>query len=920
MADIQYLNYGDQQIEQQALLNNLANQVQDYVSKQSWSNKRKEKFMSAYSDLMNRGIQGASNSTGQWVINVGGDSPVPLDTMSRKDREMYQEAAYFIQQQMASLPTKASQEEKEEIDKSKLPIFDHSTFKKGFLNQVSNDYFGGSDEIKTSSWDEYDKRDDKGIRGRAKRAEMLVGSLERYAQNLEQNKDKYNFEGSPFGSLDEFKNRIAAARKALIETPDDTDDDFKALNALGLDASEWFNNGSGDPSGQYIKLADGTQRQLSYAELNEYNQEQAKIKEEENAKLLKKKRQEAYNNTLFLNRVTNPKMQGQNPLALKEKYKDSNSLLAALQGYAQKDIRTLTPDEQSEVHGAYKNLANEPIDNDLLNKIKNSSSGLYKNAAPNRFRKIKGIDNLIWDSIAKQVIQINTRQQQQAVQNQPQDLFAGVQTQEEQKNNPRQLSEGLKYEDYARIGAALGDVISLGGFWANVGGSIVSLIGDTTADIADDKVSTWEAVQNLGKNLGWTAAGFIPGGKLGKVAEHMLRWGPKLLVALNDYNLLNDESNKKTWNKLTSDKLVKEGLNDEDLKNITYWVRALTGTANAAKATARDIKYSKARGTAGQEFTTKDGTKIILSNKDVQEINVAGARKGQKAAEAKFKEKAKKVTGTEHEAAEGTFKFSENGRNGLFKNTRSKLQDQQLQGESKVFRTPEQQRYYDLLLQDRRIGGYGGWRWLGSRGTSSYFNHFDKGLSFRNPLRGITQKLDPYKNIESLQQRNSNHPNSNSNEVSHNNSNNSNNNGVPHSKNEIRKEWKNTIEKHNFTNNELSKNTTESYSINNSVNPELGLHMTVHTNEDGSGYLNITRNINNTTIPISFRNQKDLQLRVSELLKDMRKTTNNSTAKAGLNHKEIGKILQDLKRKGWLREGGKIDKQRIQKYKEFINK
>ena len=114
MADIQYLNYGDQQIEQQALLNNLANQVQDYVNKQSWSNKRKEKFMSAYSDLMNRGIQGASNNTGQWVLNVGGDSPFPLDTMSRKDKEMYQEAAYFIQQQMAALPTKASQEEKSE--------------------------------------------------------------------------------------------------------------------------------------------------------------------------------------------------------------------------------------------------------------------------------------------------------------------------------------------------------------------------------------------------------------------------------------------------------------------------------------------------------------------------------------------------------------------------------------------------------------------------------------------------------------------------------------------------------------------------------------------------------------------------------------------------------------------------------------
>jgi len=162
------------------------------------------------------------------------------------------------------------------------------------------------------------------------------------------------------------------------------------------------------------------------------------------------------------------------------------------------------------------------------------------------------------------------------------------------------LSDGLEYEDYARIGAALGDVISLGGFGANIVGSIVSLFGDTTADIADDKISTWEAVKNFGKNLGWTAAGFIPGAKLGKVAKNIMRWAPKMLVALNDYNLLNDESNKNTWNKLTNEsRLLKEGLNDEDLKNITYWVRAFTGTANAVKATGRDIKYSKARGTTG---------------------------------------------------------------------------------------------------------------------------------------------------------------------------------------------------------------------------------------------------------------------------------------------------------------------------------
>ena len=95
MADIQYLNYGDQQIEQQALLNRLADQVQGYVLRQPWSEKRKQKFMSAYADIMNRGIIGASNTTGQWMIEINGID-LNLDQKSKMDQEMYKEAGYDI--------------------------------------------------------------------------------------------------------------------------------------------------------------------------------------------------------------------------------------------------------------------------------------------------------------------------------------------------------------------------------------------------------------------------------------------------------------------------------------------------------------------------------------------------------------------------------------------------------------------------------------------------------------------------------------------------------------------------------------------------------------------------------------------------------------------------------------------------------
>jgi len=66
--------------------------------------------MSAYSDLMNRGIIGASNNSGQWMLDVNGPD-IQFDTMDKKDKEMYQEAAYYIRQQMSKLPTRTSQEQ-----------------------------------------------------------------------------------------------------------------------------------------------------------------------------------------------------------------------------------------------------------------------------------------------------------------------------------------------------------------------------------------------------------------------------------------------------------------------------------------------------------------------------------------------------------------------------------------------------------------------------------------------------------------------------------------------------------------------------------------------------------------------------------------------------------------------------------------
>lgn len=110
-----YLDYGSNKIDQNQFFTRAADNVNNWVNSQSWSRKRKEKFLNAYSDLMSKGITGASNTSGQWELNL--NQELNLDSMSKKDQEMYHEAAYYILQQMSGITPKESEEKKKEEEK-----------------------------------------------------------------------------------------------------------------------------------------------------------------------------------------------------------------------------------------------------------------------------------------------------------------------------------------------------------------------------------------------------------------------------------------------------------------------------------------------------------------------------------------------------------------------------------------------------------------------------------------------------------------------------------------------------------------------------------------------------------------------------------------------------------------------------------
>lgn len=853
--EITYIPYGQDEISQQDLMTSLANGVPGYLDSKRWAKKDKyrQTWLNAYQDIINGGLVGASNSSGIWTIQHGGE-PIDLNTKSNLDREMYQDAAYYIQQQMSRMTPRKKEEE------AKKDNLDKYDFTSQFLPQIYNNRYGGNKDLFASEWENLDARGDNGLRGTDNRKAALIDELTKYKQNLLNNKGKYNFEGTAFKDEQDVINRIDEAITA-INSPDLSDDNPK-LNALGLSYNSFFSNGGNDI---YGTDKDGQQvtYQQYYETLNKQKELETKAKEEE----LKKRKQAAYNNTLFFNRVTNPKMMGQNAIALKEKYKDHNSLFNALQEYAQKDIRTLSPQEQSEVQGAYRYLANQPIDATTLKNLQSSSSGLYKGAAPNRFRKIKGIDNLVWDSVANQVIQITNRQQQEAVKNQPEDLFANIQTKEDIQNIPIS-KEGWTSADTADVVSMVGDLVSLGGFWANIGGTATSLTSDLYADISRGK-DIGDILKGIGVNLGWGLAGMLPGAKSTKLIARAGRLIPKAIMLYQSYNIATDPEVIKSAMKFTSTDGLKT-VSSKDLENLKYLFHAVTGGANIAKSHYRAKNYREQLNKT--KVQTKEGTKPI-SNKDIKEINKAGRKEGQKAAESKFKE----ITGKE--SVEGQFKFGENGKSKFNPSRYSSIlnkflgKDQQLKGEQ----TTDMRALSKILQQDKELPWY---NW--NKGYATF-----ELTPFRNtpPIKQekskqTTSKPKTQESSQAVEQKQLENKPTNQREQQYN------------------KATINRYKEHlkgKFSNKKLQSGD---YNLN-------GNNLRVVEQQDGTFNIIYKGDIKGN---YQKHQQKELQQKVFDLVKENRKTIDKQSGKSTKKSTaEIGKILQDLKKKGWLKQGGTIN-------------
>ncbi len=658
MDEITYLNYGNDQIDQNALFTSMADNVQSYVNSQSWSRNRKQKFLNAYQDIVSKGIIGANNTSGQWAIDLNSD--IDLSSMPQKDQEMYHEAAYYILQQMKGIPTKAKEEETKKED---LPIYDNKTHQNNINALIGNKLFGGQNWTTADHWNVLDERDETtGLRGTDVRANKLAEILDQYSQSLEDG--KYNFEGTAFTDLNDLKTRIGNAVTQLRNGTWDQND-VDALNQIGLDWRTYFNDGSGDIAG-----TDANGNEITYAQLAKQNQAAvaAAAKEEAAKKAIATKQ-----NAGVLD-ITS----GINPQEARTRAKEYAEWLGNTHGVGQQGFNKINARVQELIEGAYaKQLTGadkKELGNLLYYITTNNPNYQNYNLTPEeevelqvhenmKGRRLQDFRRLPWQTSDGRNTYIDKSgnlyflkpRNQKQLQQKP---FTRSAAYNNYKNN------FLKSENNKALGTTIGenngltddmkadlaamglDLVSAGSAFAPGYGTLASAItgiGATLTGAYADRArgESWgSTLGTAGFGLSMDILGLIPGvgvgakaAKIAKVVSKGAKWlGPALggLAAMS-YG----PGALSAYKKFTSGK--KDDITAEELRDFTYAIRAIAaGGIRKAGATYqgnRTLAKAKAKGhvteTTGSQsasITTKNGQQIKLTDDEFKTLKSNASR------------------------------------------------------------------------------------------------------------------------------------------------------------------------------------------------------------------------------------------------------------------------------------------------------
>ena len=913
-----YLTYGENQVDQAELMNSLASGVEPYLNSTKWGQKKKyrEKWLNAYQDIMNRGLVGASNENGMWKINHNGEA-IDLDSKSNIDREMYQDAAYFIQSKMDSLQKKKEEEEKKET--TNLPVYDNDQFTTGLNTQISNSLFGGRKFSTEEDWNILDERDENGIRGTNVRANKLADMLQSYSDSLEEG--KYSFEGSPFKNLSDLKGRISTAIQSLRDGTWDQND-VDSLNSIGLNWRNYFYNGEND-----IAEQDAEGNQYTYAQLAERNRLAQEQKDKEDAaKLLKEQN---------ANRGVLNKLGGIHAVEAANKAEDYRNWLADTYKVGQKGFDNINNRIQSLLEQGYtKGLSNadkKELGN-LLYYVRSNNpnyqglgNGQKTNLSDQDWKELQTHKNLSSQNI-NDYVRLPWQTDGRYIYADNQGNIYYMKPSNKQKIEGPKFVRSQAYNNYKNnflLNTNAGSKVAQEQY-LNQEGAENAEIGAIVADIAS--IIDPEPFSAMGLSLGAAGArnyaklqqpgkwslmdygsqaidyltsviGAIPvlgdaviAGKVIKGLRRLGRFGAWSDIVQSTDGL------KDIWDKKI---MGDEKMTKQDWRIIGTAIRGLVshGRLNQSNLAARKVMQERGIETGnswGQRYgftssakqTNKTDVLKVTKNGETTEVPIAPKQKQD------LKEAFKKVKPSERTAEakrilgekaipEGAEVKVSNGIRSTVRNwnrfTRRTSDSFGTRSEA-INRTPtKSDEEFENFLQNRST-----WNKI-ALGTNRYLRRIDRQLVKPSSNQQLVQENNPSEQNVSNTPTNSGNPYQGARPVYE---------SKNYSPKAVKRDYKNIIEHQQFTNN---KTTAGEYRI---------LDDNIRVTESSGKY---AVHLNGKKIGSNLE-QKRVKEIIAEIVKNNKISASKVNSKAyRMSTKDIGKYLKDLKKKGWLKQGGQIN-------------
>lgn len=938
----EYINFGDEQVSKQDLLKAIGD-YKAYSSTQPWSAARRGAFDAVIELALNRGILGTRKYTNpdtgesMYYATFGGD-PFDINTYDKNTRRGWQDATGFIGKLAESLPTKKSIEEKkkkEEEDRiAKLPTFDSNSFLSTLYKNISDKEFGGQafdgKTFDMNRWNTLDDvRDEKtGAVGTDKRKEALAKYLEDIDRDF--NAEEYNWKDSPFKDADDFKSRLGEAVRAL-RSPE-LDDDTPALNKLGINYKDWFNNRTGE-----VYTTDEQGNPITYGTYYRglQNQKDAKI-QAANAKA--EAARKAYNANLIggLRWHYGKGLTG-SPLS------PENSNLNYLNELAAKD--SWTGDELSQLVGVFK-LAqrNNALQN--LSKEELATFGPRFGSNPNRFKKIDKLNGIYWDSLINQIAKPYKQGQQSSIN------FQNILD----KNNPeynkkiqeeKAIQEQNKYlqntewtadqtRELAGIAADVASVIDpepvSAGVLALTGtglrtwnrafdkdGFTLTDAGHTALDaglsllgmipVVGDAALAARVIGKLQKAAGWLGAAFaatsVP--QAAKAAWNKVVNGQDMTVddwrAIGNVLMGATQARRIQLNRAAGNAVKNQsgGVKTEKAAEVEVKIGDKTEKVQISKQEADELKKSYKKAGNNLEETSKALKNSRAVRRELE------AKKNSDGKSTYTKEQIENIEAPQ--AASGSIR----GRFPVGRDTRG-IKDitrsVNIEGTTINKNSPLRLQYMNNNTGFWGRGNYG-WNINGNKGENwnklktwwqRLKNPYEQPKVSETKLETPKSTTEPSKTTGSKTSaetpKSETSPKKSWSEIEK--------GEKQWTMDESMKEWKNIL-----------KGEQKSLAI--GENFKAGdFHFNV-MGHSGSEKGIVEINFGSKKESIKFENQKDLRKKVLKFMKENApKITVDGKSK--YDAKKMGEILRQLKAKGVFKQGGRLDKQRIQQYKEFIKK